>query len=126
MATETVSGAPDKVIWDENNHLVEPELKAHFEEASAAVMRTDEEAGALLDFDLEAPAKAQAQDGATKDPMTSPQPSADPNSAPTPITIAADVPSSESTTPVSPPKPPPPVEKPSEPVTTTDSDSDGK
>jgi len=88
MAKDKVSGTPDKpIIWDKDNRLVEPTLKAHFEEASKAVLRSDAEAGNTLMVDLDAPRKAQERDDMTAEPTTSPQPSSDENMIIDPITI---------------------------------------
>lgn len=100
-----LSGAPDKdastnqeaiqkgvktpqPVWDENNRLVDPVLDAHFKTEHARVLGTLPLDDKNVSEGQQTPAKVspeeyQAGEGATAEPMTSPQPSHDPVQAPT-------------------------------------------
>jgi hypothetical protein len=100
----------DTVIWNEKNELVEPTMKANAEEFSALALQPTVYASEFYQ-DYDSAQNAQAEEGMTKEPMTSPQEVTDPNHMPTEITIPEES-GSGGTTPSTPPAPeaPPPVE----------------
>lgn len=76
------------VIWDERGVLVDPELDQHFKEQSEIVLGTRaalEDVEPIQISDINAPFVSQQMEGQTRDPLTSPQPNADPNNRPTPL-----------------------------------------
>lgn len=85
---ETEVEAPMTPIWDENNVLVEPEMAQHFVEQSEMVLGTRPVPGVeavrvTSEASINAPFLSQQLEGQTKDVMTSPEPTSDPNTMPT-------------------------------------------
>lgn len=83
-------------IWGADNKLVDPQLDQHFREQAEIVLgkrsaldkgeEGDEDGVELNTVDLNKPFLSQQMESQTSDPMTSPSPSADPNSRPSELT----------------------------------------